>query len=766
LLDVGSSHADMWKWPHGTFFYLERSTMMNILLDTWATTMWRASWQGGLVVLVVWLICRLLPSMPARFQCWLWRLAVLKFMVVLVVPWFLNVPLLPAHRAPERITEVTTFAPTMPIHQEHLDQTSVLTTPTPMSIPTPLPMLSVMLFLGWTIGVGWSLALLLTAWRDARRLGKQGHTTTCTSLIEQLTVQGRLFGFRSLPRLLEVEGGGSPMLIGILRPTIVVPAETLGRLSMSEQKVVLGHELAHTKRGDVLWSTAAAFVQAAFFFHPLVWLNRRRLNLLQEVAADELAIAQQQHDPASYGGLLVSVVSKLGPARLLPRMSVETVGSVETLKTRLIAMNRIGRMSRRVVIASVFVLVGVVFIGLVPWRLVAAEPTPGDSKSLPVAEKSPATAGHAAIKPTTDEARVIAEIEKLGGKVTVDEKSPGKPVTGVTFEGSKVTDAALAYLKGLATLRTLNLGNTQVTDAGLAHLKGLEQLQWLNLSGTKVTDAGLNSLKRLAHLQALHLTTTKVTDAGLENINGLMELRLLAVADTKVTDAGLEHLKVLVKLFYLNVAGTKVSGTGLECLEGLAQLQVLNLWGTQVTDAGLVHLRRLNMLKWLGLSHISDAGLENLKGLTNLRVLWLKDSTITDAGVTYLEGLPDLGTLRLISTQVTDKGLERLNRLNKLRSLSLIMSKTMTDDKLACLRGLTTLQSLTLTGPGITDAGLRQLDGFTMLRSLELMCPRVTDAGITNLQKSLPNCKIVDGRSGTPWPFRWWENEDDIHPRL
>ena len=57
--------------------------MTNILLDTWATTMWRACWQGGLIVLVVWSICRSLPSMPARFQCWLWRLAILKFMVAL-----------------------------------------------------------------------------------------------------------------------------------------------------------------------------------------------------------------------------------------------------------------------------------------------------------------------------------------------------------------------------------------------------------------------------------------------------------------------------------------------------------------------------------------------------------------------------------------------------------------------------------------------------------------------------------------------------------
>jgi hypothetical protein len=50
--------------------------MMNLLLDAWATTMWRACWQGGLVVLGVWSICRLIPSIQARYQCWLWRLVV------------------------------------------------------------------------------------------------------------------------------------------------------------------------------------------------------------------------------------------------------------------------------------------------------------------------------------------------------------------------------------------------------------------------------------------------------------------------------------------------------------------------------------------------------------------------------------------------------------------------------------------------------------------------------------------------------------------
>ena len=60
--------------------------MTDFLLDAWAAVMWKACWQGSLVVLAVWLICLVIPSMPARCRCWLWRLAILKFMVVLLLP--------------------------------------------------------------------------------------------------------------------------------------------------------------------------------------------------------------------------------------------------------------------------------------------------------------------------------------------------------------------------------------------------------------------------------------------------------------------------------------------------------------------------------------------------------------------------------------------------------------------------------------------------------------------------------------------------------
>lgn len=118
--------------------------MIDSMLDAWTTAMWRACWQGGLVVLVVWTICQLLPSMPARFQCWLWRLAILKFMVVLVVPWFFNVPLLPARPVPERMAaEITTVARAFPTH---VNQVPTLPQAMAPARAMPLPSLPEVLF--------------------------------------------------------------------------------------------------------------------------------------------------------------------------------------------------------------------------------------------------------------------------------------------------------------------------------------------------------------------------------------------------------------------------------------------------------------------------------------------------------------------------------------------------------------------------------------------------------------------------------------------
>jgi len=114
-----------------------------------------------------------------------------------------------------------------------------------------------------------------------------------------------------------------------------------------------------------------------------------------------------------------------------------------------------------------------------------------------------------------EQAEAIAKIEKWGGRVVIDEKSPGRPVISVRLNETRITDDGLQCLKGLTQLRKLDLDDTKITDAGLAPLKGLTQLPRLDLENTQITDAGLEYLKGMTQLEQLDLDGTKVTDAGL-----------------------------------------------------------------------------------------------------------------------------------------------------------------------------------------------------------------------------------------------------------
>jgi hypothetical protein len=58
-------------------------------------------------------------------------------------------------------------------------------------------------------------------------------------------------------------------------------------------------------------------------------------------------------------------------------------------------------------------------------------------------------------------------VKELGGKVTRDERAPGKPVVGVNLGGKAVTGAGLKELAAFKHLTTLNLSDTDVTDADL-----------------------------------------------------------------------------------------------------------------------------------------------------------------------------------------------------------------------------------------------------------------------------------------------------------
>jgi hypothetical protein len=140
----------------------------------------------------------------------------------------------------------------------------------------------------------------------------------------------------------------------------------------------------------------------------------------------------------------------------------------------------------------------------------------------------------------------------------------------------------------------------------------------------------------------------------------------------------------LVNVAEARLSGTAVTDAELESLRGLSQLRRLDLSGTDVTDAGLVYLETLSQLRWLALrnTRVTDAGLMHLQGLHRLQSLQLGGTRVTDAGLAHLEKLGQLRTLELDSTKVTDAGLVHIQKLSQLQSLNLDSTKV-TDGGLA-----------------------------------------------------------------------------------
>jgi hypothetical protein len=81
-----------------------------------------------------------------------------------------------------------------------------------------------------------------------------------------------------------------------------------------------------------------------------------------------------------------------------------------------------------------------------------------------------------------------------------------------------------------------------------------------------------------------------------------------------------------------------------------------------------------------------------------------------------------------------------------------------TDADLIHVERLPRLEVLNLGGTSVSDAGLVRLRGLTRLRYLTLDSTNVTDSGVEQLQKSLPNCKILYSpqQAVTALHYRWF----------
>lgn len=184
----------------------------------------------------------------------------------------------------------------------------------------------------WTAGVCVMTLRLAGGWLWIQRL-RWVHTDLAgpqwqTSLAEL----AQRLGIRRSLRLLQSGAVEVPMVLGWLRPVILVPVALFTAMEPRALEAILAHELAHIRRHDYFVNLLQSAVEVLLFFHPAVWWLSAQVRAERENCCDDTAISLCG-DPVFYARALAAL-EDLRPT-LQPNPSLALAATGGTLMHRI-----------------------------------------------------------------------------------------------------------------------------------------------------------------------------------------------------------------------------------------------------------------------------------------------------------------------------------------------------------------------------------------------------------------------------------------------
>lgn len=155
----------------------------------------------------------------------------------------------------------------------------------------------------------------------------------------------RGMGLSRCPGLLLLPGRFSPFLWALGRAHLLLPLQLLDRLDRDQTESLIVHELAHLRRRDHWVRALELVVIALFWWHPVVWWARARLQEAEEQCCDAWVVSLMPSAAGNYALALVETLDFLsGSAAPLP-IGASGLGSVPLLKRR-VTMIMAGKTAR------------------------------------------------------------------------------------------------------------------------------------------------------------------------------------------------------------------------------------------------------------------------------------------------------------------------------------------------------------------------------------------------------------------------------------
>jgi len=221
--------------------------------------------------------------------------------------------------------------------------------------------------LPWAVLVWLAGAIMMSVWHfggwlHVRRMRCRGTRPAGAVMQETFARMLQRLGVHRPVRLLESMRVAVPVVVGWLRPVILLPLGAVTALTPQQLEAILAHELAHIRRWDCLVQALATVTETLLFYHPAVWWVSRRIRQESEQCCDDLAVGICD-DRTGYAHALAKV-AELGAARRPAFAAAATGGMLLPRIRRLLGADSPGALSFGRCLSGALALVTIVAIGI------------------------------------------------------------------------------------------------------------------------------------------------------------------------------------------------------------------------------------------------------------------------------------------------------------------------------------------------------------------------------------------------------------------
>ena len=160
----------------------------------------------------------------------------------------------------------------------------------------------------WLVGAPITFAFLGLGLAGAERLRRASRPVSDPRLVGLVARLSGSIGLAKRVALAACDRVATPVLVGLLRPSILLPASALSGWSPEQLEWAILHELMHVRRRDNLSLLFQRLVESALFFHPAVWLISGWVHRDREPCCDA-AVVRLAGRPRAYAEALLALAA-------------------------------------------------------------------------------------------------------------------------------------------------------------------------------------------------------------------------------------------------------------------------------------------------------------------------------------------------------------------------------------------------------------------------------------------------------------------------